>query len=137
MQLGQQPIQRLRQNGEPAVILHGLQVRRQGVHHVFLLRSGKQGGVADAGPARLDLSQIEDLPGSIQAVLLAHVIFARQAALGQPCRGEITLHHGDIAALRFLLEGGAIFVDIGKLGFLVFALVTVEGWAGIGRVELV
>ena len=85
VELIKQPIQRLGQNGQPAVILDQLQSGRQGFQNFFFLRSDKEFGFYAFAGTGCNTLQRRDHAGGVKVVVnLAHEKIARQSVRQYP-----------------------------------------------------
>jgi len=134
--LVQQPVQGLGQDGQPAVVLDQLQAGGQGFQGLFQLGAGEQARLHGLGLAGLQRAHGGDHAGGVQVVAhLARVVVALDAVTQQPGAGEVVLHHGHVAAGGGLLEVELVLVDVLELDLLVLGGVGVDGRAGEGGVE--
>ena len=136
VQLVQQPIQRLGQHGQPAVVLHQVKARRQGFQHFFFLRPTVELVAQRFGLARRQIGKGRDHAYGIEVgVDLAHKIFTRYAIGQQPSTGKVVLNHGHIAVGGCLVDFGLVLFDVTELEFLVFFGIGVDGRSGEREIE--
>jgi len=135
-QLVQQPVQRLGQHGQPAVVLEQLQARGQGFEFLFLLRADEQLVFQHLALARRHVAQRRDHANGIQVVVhLAHEILALHALTQQPGRCEVVLHHGHVTVGGLFVDLGLVVLDVLELDLVVLLGFGVDGRAGEGGIE--
>ena len=136
IELVQQPVQGLGQNGEHAVVFDQFQAWGQGLQQFLFLRANKDAGFQRLTAGRGDVGQLGDHAHRVQiGVHLAHEQIALDAVAQQPDAGEVVLHHGHVAILGLLLDIDLVLLDLGELHFLVLLGLGVNRWAGEGGVE--
>ena len=116
---GQHPEQRRCDHGQPAVVDHQVEARRDAFELVLLLRTGVQAGGDRAFRARGDRGHRQDHAGGEQVVAeRTGEILALHALLRQPGADEIVLHHRHPAIARRLRELGIAVGDVLELHLL-------------------
>ena len=146
VQLVQQPIQRLGQDGQPAVVLDQLQPWRQSVQLFAFLRAGKQRGLLHTLGARGQLTQRQDHRGAEQRLAKVGRVgvdalkaeLPRLLGVDDPGGRKVVLHHRYPAVVGGFVDvqRRLVFqrlVDVLELDLLELAVVGVHRRAGVGR----
>jgi hypothetical protein len=144
VQLGQQPEQRLRQHGEPAVVLDQFEAGRELAQLVLFLRAGEQARVERLrGPRGQRAERHDHADRVLVGVDLAREELARPFFVGgrtqQPGAREIVLHHRDPAVVGggvvVGLVGGGALLDVLEVDLLELGRIGVDRRAGEGEIE--
>ena len=136
VQLVEQPIQRLGQDGQPAVVLDQIEPGGELFHHGFDLRTDKQARIQHPAGTRGNAVEGGDHADRIQiGIDLAHEDFARHAFGQQPGGGKVVLHHGHIAIAACLHEIGLVLLDVLEIHLLVFLFLGEHRRAREGGIE--
>ena len=109
VQLGQQPVQRLGDDGEQAVVLDQVQARRE-LQLLLFLRAGEEARVDRLGWRRAPRGRVGAImPTEYRLLSTLRTNSSRCDAVRQePGAGEVVLHHGDLAVGRPSLSNSAL-----------------------------
>ncbi|OQC05193.1 MAG: hypothetical protein BWX79_02335 [Alphaproteobacteria bacterium ADurb.Bin100] len=137
MQLVEQPVQRLGQDGQPAVVLHQFQAGCQRFEHLFLLRTDKEARLHRLRASGGDVLDGGDHAHGIEVgIHLAHEVFANHTVGQKPGGRKVVLDHGDVTVGRILVDLlGLAFFDVAELDLLVLLGVGEDRRACEGGVE--
>ena len=137
VQLAQQPVQRLGNDGKDAVVLDQFQTGCQGFELLFFLGAGVQRAVDGLRGARRQLVERQHHGHRIEVVTEgADAEFTlRLGAVGavqQPGRNEIMLNHGDPAIVGRDRQIGLVLVDVRKVDLVELLFFGIDRWPGKG-----
>ena len=136
MQLVEQPVQRLRQNSQPAVVFDQFQAGRDVFQRFFDLRADKKARFHRFGAAGRDRVECGDHAHRIQiGVHFSQKQLVFHAFWQDPGAGKVVLHHGDIAVAGLLFNVDLVFLNIAELDFLVLFGTGVDRRAGEGGIK--
>ena len=142
MQLVEQPVQRLGQDGQPAIVLDQFKARREGLQGLFFLGTNEQRGRHRLGLARLNSGHRGDHGGAVAAVSGGGADIHSIQGVGpcSTCRqypgaGKVMLHHGDIAVVCFLFKSRTLLFDLAELYLLVLLGLGINRWTCESGIE--